>query len=188
MTQKGGELRITDHKTKKVQDEDDFKQLPRRPKGGLHALSAFEMIQHMVKQVPVPKHLTPDICPLFCHPNGRAFDYRDALREVKRIADLLPGGPKMYGAHSLRIGGATAAAKCKSVDSLALQIMGVWSGEKSMTLYTRRTKKRSRKIARQIAKKSKLELQAGSMRQSQPRHHQSRRARPYKYKHQHQFG
>ena len=154
-----------DHKTKKQGDgDDDFKQLPRCPKGGNKALSAFEQIENMIRLTPVPVSMSPDTCPLFCDANGRSLDYRDALREVKQIALLLPGGPTRYAAHSLRIGGATTAAACNSADSLAVQVMGIWAGEKHMLTYTRKTKEKTRRIARQMTKVRQLNLQKGKSR------------------------
>ena len=124
------------------------------------------MITNMIKLTPTPTHLTNETCPLFCDARGRSREYRDALRTVKRIAKLLPGGESKYGAHSLRIGGTTAAAACKDIDSLALQIMGLWSRDTSMQLYTKNTKEQLHKIARQMAKLHNLVPLRGSRRRS----------------------
>ena len=72
-TKHGGELCITDHKSKSC-DENDYKQLPKLPRGGNQALSACEMINRMIKLTPTPPHLTDETCPLFCDNNGRSRD------------------------------------------------------------------------------------------------------------------
>ena len=66
--------------------------------------------------------------PLFCHPDGRSItvqEVRDELREVLRAAGRRP---ELYGAHSLRIGGATAALAA-GVPPALIRLMGRWSSD-----------------------------------------------------------
>ena len=67
-------------------------------------------------------------CPLFCHENGRGItvdELRDVVRDVMRAAGR---DPALYGAHSLRIGGATAALAA-GVPPQLIRLMGRWSSD-----------------------------------------------------------
>jgi hypothetical protein len=69
-----------------------------------------------------------DSAPLFCGPDGASFTV-DAVRDmVKRVMRLAGRDPSLYGAHSLRIGGATAALAA-GVPPALIRLMGRWSSD-----------------------------------------------------------
>ena len=66
--------------------------------------------------------------PLFCHANGAAItvsEVRSAVRACMRAAGR---DPQLFGAHSLRIGGATAALAA-GVSPQLIRLMGRWSSD-----------------------------------------------------------
>ena len=69
-----------------------------------------------------------DTCAMFCFPDGtpiRTRDVRTAVRCAMAAAGL---DPKRFGAHSLRIGGATAAL-ASGVSPQLIRLMGRWSSD-----------------------------------------------------------
>ena len=77
----------------------------------------------------------PSNGPLFCHRNGSAVTVAQVRDKVKEIAAAAGRDPSMYGAHSLRIGGATAALAAGIPPSL-IRLMGRWSSD-VYEIYTR---------------------------------------------------
>ena len=70
----------------------------------------------------------PEGCALFCHPDGSALtvaQVRDMVKAVMQAAGFDPG---RYGAHSLRIGGATAALAA-GVPPAQIRLMGWWASD-----------------------------------------------------------
>ena len=66
--------------------------------------------------------------PLFCHADGAAItvsEVRSAVRACMRAAGR---DPQLFGAHSLRIGGATAALAA-GVSPQLIRLMGRWSSD-----------------------------------------------------------
>ena len=80
----------------------------------------------------------PNVTPLFRHENGSAVSGDDIHKFVKLAATNIGLDAKLYGGHSLRIGGATAALASASGDKYSVQVLGMWMGE-SVRLYTRPT-------------------------------------------------
>ena len=70
----------------------------------------------------------PDDAPLFCHWDGRAFDVREVRAMVKACMEAVGLDPALFGAHSLRIGGATAALAAGVPPSM-IRLMGRWSSD-----------------------------------------------------------
>lgn len=66
--------------------------------------------------------------PLFCHVSGAALTVAEVRDMVKRVMAAAGCNPALYGAHSLRIGGATAALAA-GVPPNAIRLMGRWSSD-----------------------------------------------------------
>ena len=70
----------------------------------------------------------PASAPLFCHASGAMITV-DELRDVVKAAMEAAGrDPRRYGAHSLRIGGATAALAA-GVPPQLIRLLGRWSSD-----------------------------------------------------------
>ena len=70
----------------------------------------------------------PDSAPLFCRPDGAMISV-SAVRDRVRVVMAAAGrDPARYGAHSLRIGGATAALAA-GVPPQTIRLMGRWSSD-----------------------------------------------------------
>ena len=70
----------------------------------------------------------PDSAPLFCDDAGASFTVAQVRAFVKEIMRAAGRDPALYGAHSLRIGGATAALAAGVAPSL-IRLMGRWSSD-----------------------------------------------------------
>ena len=66
--------------------------------------------------------------PLFRHADGTAFSRDDVAKMVKRLMAAIGLDPDRFGAHSLRIGGATAALAAGVSPSL-IRLLGRWSSD-----------------------------------------------------------
>ena len=66
--------------------------------------------------------------PLFCWPDGRGFTVREIRAAVKAVMQAAGRDPDRYGAHSLRIGAATAAL-ASGVPPQLIRLMGRWSSD-----------------------------------------------------------
>ena len=66
--------------------------------------------------------------PLFCHSDGRAITVAEVRAEVRRVMMAAGQPPEKFGAHSLRIGGATAALAA-GVPPQLIRLMGRWSSD-----------------------------------------------------------
>ena len=66
--------------------------------------------------------------PLFCWPDGTPLCVSEVRACVKRVAAAAGQDPNRYGAHSLRIGGATAALAA-GVPPALIRMMGRWSSD-----------------------------------------------------------
>ena len=51
--------------------------------------------------------------PLFCHASGKSISTEEVRCMVRRVMEAAGCDPKVYGGHSLRIGGATVAHAAK---------------------------------------------------------------------------
>ena len=70
----------------------------------------------------------PESCPLFCHDDGSPITVREMCAQVKALMQSIGLDPARFGAHSLRIGGASAALAAGVPPGL-IRIMGRWSSE-----------------------------------------------------------
>lgn len=66
--------------------------------------------------------------PLFVDANGAPLRASDVRKAVKKIVQIVGENPKLYGAHSLRIGGATAALAA-GVSPAHIQLLGRWDSD-----------------------------------------------------------
>ena len=72
----------------------------------------------------------PDAAPLFCHASGGMITV-DEVRDLVKSAMAAVGlDPRRYGAHSLRIGGATAALAA-GVPPQLIRLLGWWSCQRT---------------------------------------------------------
>jgi hypothetical protein len=69
-----------------------------------------------------------DESPLFCHASGKSITTEEVRCMVRRVMGAAGRDPAVYGGHSLRIGGATAAHAAKIPPSL-IRLMGRWSSD-----------------------------------------------------------
>jgi hypothetical protein len=65
---------------------------------------------------------------LFCHPDGRSITVDEVRAMVRRVMEAAGRDPRRFGAHSLRIGGATAALAA-GVQPQLIRLMGRWSSD-----------------------------------------------------------
>jgi hypothetical protein len=70
----------------------------------------------------------PDDAPLFCHDSGAMITVDQVRDLVKGIMEAVGRLPSLYGAHSLRIGGASAALAA-GVPPQLIRLLGRWSSD-----------------------------------------------------------
>jgi hypothetical protein len=70
----------------------------------------------------------PDDAPLFCHTDGSMITVDQVRDLVKGVMEAVGKLPQHYGAHSLRIGGATAALAA-GVPPQLIRLLGRWSSD-----------------------------------------------------------
>ena len=70
----------------------------------------------------------PEDWPMFCFTDGRAIRTTDVRTAVRCAMEAAGCDPMRYGAHSLRIGGATAALAAGVTPQL-IRLMGRWSSD-----------------------------------------------------------
>ena len=90
----------------------------------------------------------PSKGPLFCHENGTALTVAQVRDMVKQVAKAAGRDPSLYGAHSLRIGGATAALAAGVAPSL-IRLMGRWSSD-LYEIYTRMSLQAALQVGRAL--------------------------------------
>ena len=69
-----------------------------------------------------------DAQPLFCWPDGRSVTVTEVRSEVRRCMEAAGRDATLFGAHSLRIGAATAALSA-GVPPERIRLMGRWSSD-----------------------------------------------------------
>jgi hypothetical protein len=100
-------------------------------------VNAYRALRAMVEQDCVPE-AERATTPLFRHADGEAISVKDIRRMVKWMMLQLGLDPARFGAHSLRIGGATAALAA-GLSPAAIRAAGRW-GSDVYALYTRATR------------------------------------------------
>ena len=93
--------------------------------GGLY----FDAVREMRAWIETRRLLgLPADGPLFCWPDGSSLTVSEVRDWVKKVAAAAGRDPARFGAHSLRIGGATAALAAGVTPAL-IRLMGRWSSD-----------------------------------------------------------
>ena len=103
-------------------------------RGGGSLLDPVAELWRMLELNPVPASERSST-PLFRLANGESVRTGDVREMVRHLMRQIGCDPLQYGAHSLRIGGATAAMAA-GVDPAVIKVMGRWSSDVFM-IYTR---------------------------------------------------
>ena len=91
----------------------------------------------------------PEQAPLFCWPDGRGVTVDELRDEVRAVMEASGLDPMLFGAHSLRIGGATAALAA-GVPPALIRLMGRWSSD-IYEIYTRMSLEAALGVGRAIS-------------------------------------
>ena len=103
------------------------KQVPVLLTGGGRFLDPVRALKELFKKDPVPEGAWATT-PLFRGLDGAAFSTARVRGVVKWLVEMDGGDSALYGAHSLRIGGATAALAA-GVPALVIKAMGRWGSD-----------------------------------------------------------
>ena len=95
--------------------------------GGGEFLDACAEVRRMLEMDPTPAG-KGEYTPMFRKPDGAAFTTDDIRAIVRQVAVAIGEDPLHFGAHSLRIGGATALFAA-GADPLHIRTMGRWSSD-----------------------------------------------------------
>ena len=95
--------------------------------GGGEFLDACVEMQRLFELDPTPVGREATT-PLFRKPDGAAFTTDDIRAVVRQICFAIGEDPLLFGAHSLRIGGATALFAA-GADPIHIRTMGRWSSD-----------------------------------------------------------
>ena len=87
--------------------------------------------------------------PLFSFPDGVSLRVHHVRDEVKRLESAVGNDPSNYGAHSLRIGGATAALAA-GVSPALIRLMGRWSSD-IYEIYCRQSRESALHVGRALS-------------------------------------
>ena len=98
--------------------------------------------------------------PLFRRADGTAFKVTDVRNVVKWLMTSVGEDARLYGAHSLRIGGATAALAA-GVPPATIRLMGRWSSD-VYELYVRMTRQAAATFASAIGSTSFEDVERGA--------------------------
>ena len=124
--------------------------------GGGSMVDAVRALKRMVDADPVePKHEAST--PLFRRANGQAIRVAEVRAMVKLLMGLLGLDSRRFGAHSLRIGGATAAMAA-GVPAAAIRIAGRWASD-IYEIYTRCSRQAAARLAMVIGSTSFEDLE-----------------------------
>ena len=97
--------------------------------------------------------------PLFCHDDGSPVRVSELRAAIKQWMEALGLDPAMFGAHSLRIGGATAALAAGVPPSL-IRIMGRWSSD-VYEIYCRMSEQSALGVGRAISSATVSTMEEG---------------------------
>ena len=95
--------------------------------GGGNKIDACFEVRRMLELDPTPLGQAAST-PMFRKPDGSAFTTDDIRNLVRQIVAAIGLNPEMFGAHSLRIGGATALFAA-GADPIHIRTMGRWSSD-----------------------------------------------------------
>ena len=111
-------------------------------------VNALDALMAMERADPITDPLTRAQTPLFRRASGAAITVGELRRVVKTLMERIGLDPRRFGAHSLRIGGATAALAI-GLSPAAIRAAGRW-GSDVYTLYTRISVQSARGLASAI--------------------------------------
>ena len=120
-------------------------------------LDPVKLMRHMIELDPVPKS-EEEFTPLFRR-MGRAIKVRETRSMVQKLMSRLGLDPKRFGAHSLRIGGATAALAA-GMSPAAIRAAGRWSSD-VYRIYCRLSRESAASVAATIGSTSFEDLERG---------------------------
>ena len=116
--------------------------------GGGRFLNPVRALRRLFAEDPVPRDQWATT-PLFRDECGIAFTTAKVRGVVKWLVDMEGGDSRLYGAHSLRIGGATAALAA-GVPALVIKAMGRW-GSDIYEVYTQLSDAAARSFGSKVA-------------------------------------
>ena len=134
------------------------KEVPLLLGGGGTFLDPVKALRRLLEEDPVPEELKAST-PLFRNRHGKAFTVPDVRRMVKLLMGGIGLDPARFGAHSLRIGGATAGLAA-GLSPAALRAAGRWSSDVYL-IYTRASKQAVRGISQVIGSTAFEDLERG---------------------------
>ena len=118
---------MTRPRKKGVHRTEQGKRVPVLLTGGGKFLDPVRALKELFARDPVPERLWAST-PLFRGSDGAAFSTAKVRGMVRTMVALGGVDPALYGAHSLRIGGATAALAA-GVSALVIKAMGRWGSD-----------------------------------------------------------
>jgi hypothetical protein len=122
--------------------------------------AAFDVVEELESWLAERRALgIPETHMLFCHEDGSALTVRQLRDAVKGMMAAIGLDPARFGAHSLRIGGATAALAAGVSPSL-IRIMGRWSSD-VYEIYCRMSEESALGVGRAIASASVMTFEQG---------------------------
>jgi hypothetical protein len=127
-------------------------------RGGGSLIDPVAELWRMLELDPVPK-AERATTPLFRLANGQPVRTGDVRECVRALMRRIGCDPLQFGAHSLRIGGATAAMAA-GVDSAVIKVMGRWSSDVFM-IYTRINRESAARMSSVIASTPFHDLERG---------------------------
>ena len=132
------------------------KQVPVLLTSGGKFLDPVKALKELFERDPVPKDVRAST-PLFRGADGAAFSTARIRGLVKWMVAADGGDPALYGAHSLRIGGATAALAA-GVSALVIKAMGRW-GSDVFEIYAHLSDRAARSFGRDVSSVDYEEVQ-----------------------------
>ena len=132
------------------------KQVPVLLTSGGKFLDPVKALKELFERDLVPEHLRAST-PLFRGADGAAVSTAKLRGMVKWMVVADGGDPKLYGAHSLRIGGATAALAA-GVSALVIKAMGRW-GTDVFEIYAHLSDRAARSFGHNISSVDYEEVQ-----------------------------
>ena len=139
---------MTRPRKKGAQRTEQGKQVPVLLTGGGKYLDPVRALKELFERDPVPPPRWAST-PLFRGDDGDAFSTAKVRGMVKWMVRMGGGDPSLYGAHSLRIGGATAALAA-GVPALVIKAMGRW-GSDVFEIYAHLSDVAAREFGRKVA-------------------------------------
>jgi hypothetical protein len=123
------------------------KWVPLELEGGGTLLDPVAALEELFRLDPVPEKEWAST-PLFRRSTGLAFKVREVRGMVRYLMASLGLDPLKFGAHSLRIGGATAALAA-DMSPAAIRTAGRWASDVYI-MYTRANRQSARRVARVV--------------------------------------